>query len=75
MARTFTHSVHYKMSFADQVNIIDVIARSKEEAYVKATYEKIPEREGAHPYSSWVASVTYNNGKYKTFNTFEGKPY
>lgn len=38
-------------------------------------FEEIPKREGSNPYSAWVKSVTYNNGNYRTFNTFEGEPY
>ena len=75
MPRTFTHSVHYKMHSADRERLIDVVAGNKEDAWDLAVYERIPEKEGSLPYSAWVASVTYNNGKYKTFNTFEGKPY
>lgn len=54
---------------------ICVPARNKFEAYDIATYEMIPEIEGRIPYSAWVASVTYNNGNYKTFNTCSGLPY
>lgn len=54
---------------------IDVLAKNKAEAYDKAVYEAIPEKEGEHPYSAWVASVTYQNGNYRNFNTFEGNPY
>lgn len=54
---------------------VDVIAKSKYEAYDKAVYEVIPKIEGELPYSAWVSSVTYQNGNYRTFNTFEGNPY
>ena len=54
---------------------IDVIAVSKEDAYDKAVYEKIPENTGWLPYSAWVISVTYQNGNCKSFNTCEGLPY
>lgn len=54
---------------------VDVIAKSKYEAWDKAVYEVIPKIEGELPYSAWVASVTYQNGNYRTFNTFEGNPY
>lgn len=67
--------VHYKLHSADEVNGIDLLASSKVEAYDKAVYELIPEKEGELPYSAWVHSVTYNNGNHKVFNTFEGKPY
>lgn len=54
---------------------IDVVAKNKADAYDKAVYELIPEKEGSCPYSAWVHSVTYNNGNYRTFNTSEGNPY
>ena len=54
---------------------IAVLANNKEDAYDKAVYERIPNREGRLPYSAWVVSVTYSNGNYKKFNTHEGKPY
>lgn len=54
---------------------MQVAASSKADAYDKAVYELIPAAEGELPYSAWVVSVTYNNGNYKTFNTFEGNPY
>lgn len=52
-----------------------VIASSKEEAYDTAVFEEIPKLTGELPYSAWVYSVTYNNGNYHLFNTFEGMPY
>lgn len=54
---------------------IDVLARTKEEAYDKAVYELIPEKYGTHPYAAWVESVTYQNGNCHRFNTFAGKPF
>lgn len=54
---------------------IAVPARNKAEAYDKATYEEIPKVEGELPYSSWVYSVTYNNGNCHKFNTSEGDAY
>lgn len=66
--------VKYKMYEADRVHGIDFLASNKEEAYDKAVYEVIPQNEGGTPYSAWVSSVTYNNGRYREFNTFEGKP-
>lgn len=65
------YCVHYKNYSADEVHLIDVLASNKVEAYDKAVYEMLPEP----PYSAWVSSVTYNNGNYRRFNTFEGKPY
>ena len=69
-----TFGVAYKMFASDRVHYISVIANSKEMAYDKAIYELIPKRMKSVPYSAWVNSVTYNNGNYKEFNTFEGKP-
>jgi len=67
--------VYYKMHSADDRKGIGFLANNKIDAYDKAVYELIPEKEGSTPYSAWVHSVTYNNGNYRTFNTFEGKPY
>lgn len=54
---------------------LQVLADNKEQAYDKAMFEDIPRVEGTTPYSCWVERVTYNNGNWKHFNTFEGKPY
>lgn len=67
--------VRYKMYSADEVHEIQSPAENKLDAYEKAVYTLIPEKEGSIPYSAWVSSVTYNNGNYREFNTFEGKPY
>lgn len=68
--------VKYKMYKSDEVKGIGFLAKSKEHAYAKAVYELIPAKhDGETPYSAWVHSVTYNNGNYREFNTFEGKPY
>lgn len=67
--------VEYKMYSSDKVKGIQVPADSKWDAYDRGTYELIPQKEGTLPYSSWVKSVTYNNGNYREFNTHEGKPY
>lgn len=70
------YTVEYRLnSMASEVKRISFLARNKEEAYDIATYEKIPAKEGRVPYASWVSSVTYQNGNYKRFNTFAGKPY
>ena len=68
------YTVEYKMFFAGNVNNISFLARNKEEAYEKAVYTYSPEKHGTLPYSAWVTSVTFQNGNYKAFNTFEGKP-
>ena len=70
-----TYFVEYKMYNADRIHGIQTPAESKIDAYEKAVYTLIPEKEGGIPYSAWVHSVTYNNGNYREFNTFEGKPY
>lgn len=70
-----TFWVEYKMHSADAVKGLCIGGRSKAEAYDRAVYEAIPNAEGQIPYSAWVASVTYQNGNYRTFNTFEGNPY
>ena len=67
--------VEYRSNVTGEVRGIDVLARSKADAWDKAYFEAIPEREGSIPYSAWVANVTYNNGKQRFFNTFEGNPY
>lgn len=66
-----TYHVKYRMYSADSEHGIDVLASSKADAYDKAVYDVLPEV----PYSAWVYSVTYDNGYYKRFNTFEGNPY
>lgn len=70
-----TYNVRYKMEPWETERSIDVIASNKFEAYDKAAYEVISYKEGRNPYSAWVASVTYNNGRYHRFDTFEGLPY
>ena len=69
------YRVKYTMHQFGEIKGEDVIAKSKAEAYDKAVYKAIPEREKAMPYSAWVSSVTYQNGNYMEFNTHEGKPY
>lgn len=69
------YTVEYKMHPADKLKFVTIFAKSKEDAWEKATYEAIPEREGTQPYSSWTAAVKYQNGNYRQFNTFEGKPF
>lgn len=69
-----TFYVRYRLYGQKQEGVC-VAARSKAQAYDKAVYEIIPQLEGECPYSAWVSSVTYENGNYREFNTFEGKPY
>ena len=70
-----SYYVTYKMHSAAEEKGIDLLARNKADAYDKAVFETIPKIEGEAPYSAWVTSVTYNNGNYRKFNTFEGNPY
>lgn len=69
--------VHYNLySPGSSTHGIQIIANNKYDAYDKAIYEEIPKKhDGQMPYSAWVHSVTYNNGNYRIFNTFEGKPF
>lgn len=69
------YTVEYKLYAADNTKAVIVIAKNKEDAYVKAVYKVIPAVEKILPYSAWVHSVTYRNGNHKIFNTFEGNPY
>ena len=69
-----TFGVAYKLYSADTVHYISVVANNRESAYDLAVYHIIPKEVGQSPYSAWVNSVTYKNGNYKEFNTFEGKP-
>lgn len=69
------YTVEYKMHSASDVHSVSFLANNKAEAYDKAVYEAIPAIEGTIPFSAWVKSVTYNNGKYHGFDTFEGLPY
>ena len=68
------YCVKYNL-FGQKNDMVCVCAKNKAEAYDKAVYEEIPKIEGELPYSAWVASVTYQNGNYRAFNTFEGNPY
>ena len=69
------YTVEYKSNVDGIQRKIVVLANSKYDAYDKATYEEIPKLEGCLPYSSWVRSVTYNNGNVHYFNTCEGLAY
>ena len=69
------YCVHYRMHSAAVEESILVKAANKAEAYDKAVFEAIPEREGEHPYSVWVVSVMCNNGNHHRFNTCEGLAY
>ena len=74
MTRNHTYTIYYKPEFGE-VKKVDVIAKSKANAYDIAFYEVIPSLEGTTPYSAWVDSVTYQNGNVRYFNTCEGNAY
>ena len=75
MATNKVYMVHYRMYKCDEEKGVVVLAKNKADAYDKAVYEAIVKENGRPPYSAWVYSVTYQNGNYKRFNTFEGNPY
>lgn len=76
MGRHSNHyTVAYRMYWSAPEQEIQIPATSKADAYDKATFEAIPKKEGRIPYSSWVTSVTYQNGNYHRFNTIEGMGY
>lgn len=68
---TRKYTVEYREHSAGEVMQVTVQAKNKTDAYDRALYEVLDDL----PYAAWVASVTYNNGKTRRFNTFEGKPY
>lgn len=68
------YTVAYRILGEEEKNT-SFLAKNKADAYEKAVFEEIPKIEGELPYSAWVVSVTYNNGNYRRFNTFEGNPY
>lgn len=70
-----TYTVEYRMHSAAEVESVSFAALNKIEAYDIAVYEIIPDEEGSMPWSAWVSSVQYANGKVKRFNTHEGQPY
>lgn len=67
--------VEYRLHESSEVKGVDFLAENKADAYDRAVYEVIPKKEGKHPYSAWVANVTYNNGNVHHFNTSEGNAY
>ena len=73
--RRNAYTIEYKMTAFGEVKRHTTLASSKEEAWEQATFYDIPYIEKTAPYSVWVFSVTYKNGNYRRFNTFEGKPY
>lgn len=73
--RSHAYWVKYKMYRHEEEKGIDVLAVTKEDAYYKAV-DKIEEKEGRPPYSAWVYSTTYQNGKHQLFKgTNEQNPF
>lgn len=71
-----TYMVKYLLGgYHDSERTIGVTASNKFDAYYAAVYNVIPEIEGEPPFAAWVESVTYKNGKTRTFNTMAGMPY
>ena len=70
------YNVAYRLNYSSlSVKHIIVYAFTKWDAYDKAVYEEIPKLEGEHPYSAYVESVEYKNGRTQLFNTYEDDPY
>lgn len=67
--------VNYRSWQCGEVKGVMAMASNAGDAYMLAVYEEIPKIEGRIPYSAWVVSVTYNNGRCHYFNTCEGLPY
>lgn len=67
--------VKYRTNHYEEEKGIDVLAKNKEDAYHKAL-DKIEEKEGHIPYSAWVYSATYQNGRHQVFKgTNEQNPF
>lgn len=67
--------VKYRMNYYEKEQGIGLLAENKEDAYYKAL-DEIEEKEGHPPYSAWVYSVTYQNGRHQVFkNTNEQNPF
>lgn len=63
------YTVHYLLQgIYSEEKSISFLAKNKEDAYVKAVFEIIPEMEKESPYYVYVYSVTYQNGNQKIFN-------
>lgn len=70
------YTIEYRMIRSELPRTIVVKAETKYDAWRKASYEDIPNKEGSAPYSAWVVGVTFQNGNYRSFyDTLEGKPY
>ena len=63
-----SYTVNYELHFGGETKAISFLAKNKQDAYDKAVYEIIPQKEGTPPYNAYVYSVTFQNGNYKIFN-------
>ena len=70
------YTIAWKGYEADKVHYSKVEAANKGDAYFYAQFDVIPRRNnGRLPYSAWVVSVTYKNGRTKDFpRAIEGNP-
>ena len=69
-----TYTVNYRMWNGAPVEEVQVEAENVRDAYYKATYDVLGTGE-CYPYSVWVVSRTYKNGRVHYFNTCEGLGY
>ena len=69
------YQINYRIESWSPVQEIEIEANSKADAWDAAMYEEIRRRTGEVPYSVWVVSVTYKNGRVQKFNTCEGLGY
>lgn len=65
------YNVFYRMPGA-KVQETSVIAANAYEAWREVAYTA---RDGEYPYSAWVDSVVYSDGRVHYYNTSEGNPY
>lgn len=67
--------VKYRLNHYEEEQGIGLLAINKKDAYYKAI-DKVKEKEGHPPYSAWVTSVTYQNGRHQVFkSTNEQNPF
>ena len=77
MAHSNHYAIKYHMNKAynfDDIKTICVPASNKAEAWLTGK-DAIRWKEGKYPAALWVFSVTYQNGKYRLFDTNETHPY
>ena len=73
--RNRAYWVKYRMNYHEEEKGIDVLATTKEDAYYEALV-KIEIKEGHPPYSAWVYSTTYQNGRHQIIkSTNELNPF